>query len=525
MELSEREELELLELEERESKGKSSIPQPKSFGSNIVDSFSNAVSQTPLGMVAQGTNSAMEGIGKAFTPIIPAPQSVRNAVSPIFRGSRAIGVGTARLMTGPKTGQGGLDAFKRSMEAYKPDFKPAGAVESIGATLGEQVPVLAATALSPVVGGPISFAAQQISDTGKFSPVPAALSIASSPILKSVKNKALSYVGDVPEESINYKIEHPQSVQRAKDISEIASKDVPRIANKFDQAIEGLKSEAKKTLSTSRFLEITSTDRGGAFTKDEVLGAITTAKRKLGGVYTPEAEGASRVLSKVRGHLEKTRNTVSQNQVADLIDDLDREIPWDKVWRKPEDLTLTDKALIDTRTKLDGILKKKNKVYAKVMAPLSEQIQTRNEFLKTMNLQKVRGEGYQPSDTTASRLFGATKENRLMTKRVLGKTKEALGENLEPDIRAAQVKADFEPESSRSYRGGEIGARQTLGRPLVDKLTNVKGPGIPVGPASYLTEEEARRFWEQAKREGLIGEEAKLRARQLAKDAGFKWKR
>jgi len=510
----------------------------------VLDTISSAVKQTPFGMAAQGAEAVTSGLNKLMTPFIGVPEGIRKAVSPIFRGSKAFGVGTARYLTrpespagmitrgrilpGPGSDQGRLYDTQRVREAYKPDFVPQGPVESLGAAAGENAPVVAASILYPAVGGPMAFAGQQIAQTGKFSPVPSAISAVSAakPLLRSVRNKALSYVGDVPEESIAYKIENPKLVNQAKDITEIASKDVPQIANKFDQAISGLKSEANKRLSTSRYIEPTADDIGGAFTKDEIINAVGSARKKLGGVYTSEGESASRVLMKVKDNLNKIRSTVSQRQVADLIDDLDNEIPWDKVWKKPEDLTLTDKALIDIRTKLDGVLKTKNTEYAKIMKPLSEQIQARNEYLKTFNLQKVRGEGerYAPSDTTTSRLFGSTRENRLMTKRVLGKTKEMIGEDLEPRVRASQVKADFEPETSRSYRGGEIGVRQSLGRPLVEKLTNIRTPSSPVGVGGVLTTEQARQFIQQAKDEGIKGMEAiKKRAREIATQMGLKW--
>lgn len=471
----------------------------------IIDTVSNAISNTPFGMAAKGTQSAMDLAGKVFSPIIPAPESVRKVVSPIFRGSRALGVGTANLLTGPQTGQGGMEAFSRAKEAFQPDFKPRNMVERVGAAIGENAPAVVANEFLPGAG-PLVMGAQQISETGKFSPVLAVPSL--SKVVKPIFKKTASYFGDIPEESIAYKLENPHSIKTAKEITNIASSDVPRIANKFNQVIDGLKSEAKGTLSKSTYIEKTAQDAGGAFTKDEVIGSISSARRKLGGVYTPEAESASKTLSRIGEKLRKIRNTVSQNQVANLIDDIDREIPWEKVWKKPEDLTLTDKSLIDTRNNLDGILKTKNKEYAKIMKPLSEAIQTRNEYLKTLGVNKVRGEGYVPSDTTTNRLFGSTKENRLMTKRVLEKTNETLGENIEPQVRASQVKADFEPETGRSFQGGDRGWRQTLGRPIVKGVTSFishpeispifKGAARSTRLANFLPLQKAQEYLSRA---------------------------
>lgn len=303
-------------------------------------------------------------------------------------------------------------------------------------------------------------------------------------LLSSGASKLGSYIGDIPEESVSYRMQNPSAVKNASDISQLASKDVTGMANKFDQAISGLHDEASKRLSTSRFLKASESDPGGAFTKDEVLGAIGTARKKLGGVYTPEAQSASNTLGRISDNLNKIRNTVSQNQVHDLIIDLDREIPWDKVWKAPEDLTLQDKALIDSRAKLDSLLKSKNPQYAEIMKPMSEAIQNKNEFLKNFNVQNIKGAGYQPGNQTPTRLFGATNEDRLATKRILGNAQQTIGEDLTPKIKAAQVKADFQPESGRSFRGNEMGIKQIFGRPAVgkaiDKLQEYKG-GIDNG--------------------------------------------
>src|SRR4029077_3647539 len=157
-----------------------------------------------------------------------------------------------------------------------------------------------------------------------------------------------------------FRLENPDLVKNAPSIAELSQNEVPRIANKFNQAINGLNSEAKKIIPKSSFLESSPTDQGGAFTKDEVMSTIDKARKELGGVYTPEAESASKTLAKLKGDLKKIRTTVSQNQVHDYIMDLDREIPWQKVWRAPETLTMTDNAMIDIRTSLDRILKDKN---------------------------------------------------------------------------------------------------------------------------------------------------------------------
>jgi len=356
---------------------------------------------------------------------------------------------------------------------------------------------------------------------------------------RTIARKVTSNIFDVPEAAISKRYANPAAIRNAASTQELALNEVPRIANKFDQGISGLHTEAKKTLSTSRYLQeaqksktsmgsILQPDKGGAFTKDEVLGAIASARKNLGGVYTPEAQSAANTLSKISGNLNKVRNTVSQNQVHDLIRDLDREIPWEKVRTNPQDLTLADNALIETRTKLDGILKKKNPAYAEIMKPMSDLINSRNQYLKNFSLKRIKGGGYEPSDTTVSRLSGATNDNKLATQRILGKTKENIGEDLMPQIENAQTKEAFQPQHKRSETVFGAARQMLSSPPTAGKLVDFASKAAPqisdVGKAlkpSYiasrvLDETKAREYLKKAGGD-------KNKARQMATQDGWTW--
>lgn len=315
---------------------------------------------------------------------------------------------------------------------------------------------------------PIRTTMDVASVVGGASELTPAVSKVSSPIFR----KTMSWMGDIPEESVKYRMENP-GLPNSREISDIATSNVPQMAGKFDQVIKGLHGEAKKLLSRSRFIEPTAGDMGGAFTKDEVFGAIDYARKKLGGVYTSEGESAARTLSNISENLNKIRNTVSQNQVHDLIIDLDREIPWDRVNRSPENLTLQDKALIDARTRLDSMLKERNTPYKEIMRPIADAIQNKNEFLKNFNVQKIKNAGYQPSNSTVSRIFGATNQDRVATNRILKNTKETIGEDLTPSVKAAQVKADFESDSGGVFN--PTGVKQIVGRPVAKGMIDFLG--------------------------------------------------
>lgn len=256
--------------------------------------------------------------------------------------------------------------------------------------------------------------------------------------------KGASAMSDVSEEAISSAIKNPEVIDATfKGTTEA----LPKTVAKMNQAISAISDVAKGKLSKSRFIEPSVNyagvpDTGGAFTKDEVIGQIAKARKELGGVYTPESETASKVLNKIKSNLNKITTTVSQNHVSDLIGDLDAEINWDRVRRAPQDLTATEKSLVNARTYLDSMLKKKNPEYAKEVAKVSDLIQNRNEFLNNFKLDKAKG-GYVPSDQAYPKVANALKDSKIETQRILGRTKELTGDDVEQQIKNAAQGEEF----------------------------------------------------------------------------------
>lgn len=135
----------------------------------------DAVKGSPLGMATQGMGALNKGIETITKPIIPA-EGLQKYVSPLFRGTRAVGVGTMLGKVQPPSAGASINILQRAKAAYQPDYQPANLAEKIGSTLGENAPVFGAMALpGAAVTVPILMAAQQVSETGKFSPVIASL--------------------------------------------------------------------------------------------------------------------------------------------------------------------------------------------------------------------------------------------------------------------------------------------------------------------------------------------------------------
>jgi hypothetical protein len=239
--------------------------------------------------------------------------------------------------------------------------------------------------------------------------------------------KALSFMGPSAE-AIDARIANPTAFANAPELPELAEKTVPKIANSFDDKIGDLVDKAGETLSTSKYLN------DGAFPKDDILATVQKARGGMGG-YSDDSAKAAKALDRVADRLKSAHGTVSQNQVHSIIKGIDADINWDN-----PAASATNEALVSVRRGLDAMLKEANPEYASLMKPASEAIQARDEFLKKMAVQNVRGEGYLPTDTTASRLGGSLKQGRVDSQRILDKVKEVTGEDLKTPLLAQQFR-------------------------------------------------------------------------------------
>lgn len=401
-------------------------------------------------------------------------------------------------------------------------------------TMADVTTGLASTFLAPKISNaPMEAVAEGLGKAKSlFSSKPGVPSM-----FRKASAKALSLLGP-EEDALLKRMENPEAIKQAGTVADV-SNSLPGVANKFNTVIGHLSDKADDVISTSKYLE------EGAFSKDEVMGSVEKARRNLGGIYTDESRSAEKVIKRIQEKFKRVRNTVSQNQVKTIIKDLDSEIPWTKVWKSPETLTATDRAMIDMRTNLDSALKAKNTPYAELMKPVSDAIQARGEFIKKFNLEKVRGGGYQLGDNTVNRMANTMNDNKVASQRVLGQVKETTGEDVLSRLENAKAKEQFQAPTSNTlddilrFKPSTIISliQDKMGRSVAGKVADIinkagKAPNVfggaeklarPVTPVSgysapvskmVLDKETARMFYEQA---GGDKEEA----RRLAAEAGY----
>lgn len=284
--------------------------------------------------------------------------------------------------------------------------------------------------------------------------VPAAGRLVSR-IAKRGAKKGMNSVLGPSEEAIVAALKDPTVLTAT---VEDLTRSLPNVGRKFDLKIKELSKPARESLSSSRFIQPSPTDPGGAFTKDEVFSAVERARKKLGGTYGKEGRAAAKALENLKEDFAKLHNTVSQEQVHDVIFKLDDEINWDRVWNTPEDLTPTERAMVNSRSYLDRILKVKNTAYAKAMLPVDEAMHGRKEFAKNFGIKKIPGEGWIASDQAYNRTRSALREGKIETERVLKQTNKIIGEDLTPKIRKANYGEEFRGGKTQGSRNVNIGA-------------------------------------------------------------------
>jgi hypothetical protein len=302
-----------------------------------------------------------------------------------------------------------------------------------------------------------------------------ALGMALHPVVKGVAStlvkggkKIAGHLFDVSDEALEAYLQNPAAIKDAA-IGRLAQK-LPKIAEKFGQVIKHFSNSADDMLSTSRYIQASKTDPGGAITREEIKSALKTVRRKVGGVYGAEAHAAVKTIEDVSKDLVKLGPTASQKQVRGIVEKLDDNINWSKFWKKPEELTASENALIRLRGKLDSLIKTKNVSYAEAMRPVDEAMTARGEFLKTFNIDKVKGKGYVPADITVTRLNSALKEGRLATQRISEQTKKITGEDILGEVQKAKYNEEF------------FGQRTTdMSRPNIFALLGLAGGGGAAG--------------------------------------------
>lgn len=290
-------------------------------------------------------------------------------------------------------------------------------------------------------------------------------------LIQRATAKTISVGLGAPEDAILERMQNPTGVKTAFTHSELADQMVNSVKN-LGETVSELSGEARKNLRSSPFIQ------DGAIPKAKIAEAVKAARRDLGGVFSQESQAASKALKNVQGLFKKLRNTVSEQQVRDLVDQLDSDIDWSN-----PAASRTNEALVNARTRLDAMLKKQNPYYAEGMKPTAEATRVMTDMQKKFGIGRKVGEGFHLTDQTVGKIKSALKENRMETQSLLERYKKITGEDIESKIRGANISAAFEGSNTNGSRRAVIGGGvATVGGYMLGLPPQITGPlGIIAG--------------------------------------------
>ena len=423
-------------------------PKEADFKTGLLSQISNAVKNSPLGMATQGVESMGEGINKALDVTgIPVSPSIQSGAQSLFRGSRALGVGGAEYATG----QSPMNTTMKTMNAFQPGYEPQGLVEKAGSFIGENAPVIAAGIASPTIGGPLAMAAQQ-AQTGKVSPLPAALAMA-KPILGGAKLGAKKLFGNtfgVTGEAIDARLKNPESIRNAQDFPDLANK-LPDSLNNLSNQISKAEGEAYNKLGT--------TPEAGGIPKNSIMGIINKIQQERGPAISDEEVSAYQALDRLQKRITNSPDVLSELDVKDMLKQLNKTINY----RNPN-AGATNDVLKSFKGQLNEVLKTQNPAYAEAMKPVEELTGLHGDIVKQFKLGYEPNQGYVGSDSTARALGNLNGPYKSNAQDVLGRLGQATGEDLVGETKASKLAKQFQSKpilgsagSRRTLAGGAIG--------------------------------------------------------------------
>jgi hypothetical protein len=286
---------------------------------------------------------------------------------------------------------------------------------------------------------------------------------ATANVIRAAFQKTGNAVFGVPEEAMAARMKNPAAIKTAFSHKEVADQMAKSMSN-LQETIGDLNTVAKDRLSSSRYLQ------EGAIPKSEIADTIRLARQSLGGVFSEESKKAVGALKRVKETYKKLRETVSQKQVKELIDQIDDDIDWDN-----PAASRTNEALIGVRTRLDDILKTQNPEYGNAMKPVADAIRVRDDFKKAFGIQKKTKRDFYASDGTVNKIKTSLKESKVDTQEVLNRYQEITGEDFITKIDNTNNKAAF-------YGGDTQGSRRTAGLTVAGSV----GGGAPGAVAGYV---------------------------------------
>lgn len=262
-----------------------------------------------------------------------------------------------------------------------------------------------------------------------------------APYGKKLVKKALTTLGP-SEEAID---------ARLAGMAQPDAKSYPELAEDMGGSLKGLKEqigsaakEAGGTLSSEP-----------AIPKPYILSPIDDAISELGvqgKLVGPTDKNISGALGTLKEDVQNLGDHISEKDLKTLVQKMDDNINWDD--QSQDKLNRTLEGL---RSKFDGILKFQNPQYKEAMEPVSDRMAVMNNIKRLFNFKNVPGEGLQPTDTTATKIQTALRDNKAVTQDSLGDLSQYVGKNYQDLAKDYQLAQQFQNTGPNGARRAAIG--------------------------------------------------------------------
>ncbi len=285
---------------------------------------------------------------------------------------------------------------------------------------------------------------------------------------KYLGKKALTTLGP-SEEAINARLAG-KAQDSAKSYSDLAE-DLPKTLKNLQAQINEKGQDAWNVLSGETNVE------QGAIPKEYLTQSIDDALNKIkinGKVVGPANQRAESILENLKGDLNEFGPGISEKDLKSVIQAMDENINWDD-----QSASVLNSALEKVRTGFDDTLKFRNNSYSKAMEPVAERVRLLTDLKRQFNLKNVAGEGLTPTDTTATKLQTALRDNKAVTQGNLQNLDSYTGKNYADLAKDYQLAQQFEKTAPNGSRRAVVGA--TTGGALGSYIAGT--PGAMAGGA------------------------------------------
>lgn len=256
---------------------------------------------------------------------------------------------------------------------------------------------------------------------------------------KNLVKKALTTLGP-SEEAINARLAG-KALPSAKSYPELAEdmgKSLKTIKNQISDASE----LAAQTLSNEPNIP-----------KEYVTSPIDDAIKAQGKLIGKTDKSVNQALNELKEDISQLGDTVSQKDIKSLIKKMDDNINWDD-----QSQNKLNTVLEGLRNSYDKTLKFQNADYKAAMKPVSTRMAVLNNIKRQFNFRNIPGEGLQPTDTTATKVQTALRDNKAVTQKNLERLKGFTGQDFQDLAKDYQLSQQFENTGPNGARRTALGA-------------------------------------------------------------------